>query len=498
MNTASSSAMWLAAPILIPLVTAISSAVASGRIRAWLCSAGVLGTVAATGTVFARVVGEGPMRHRLGGWPAPLGIELYADGLTILMLAMTAVLGSAISLYATGYFETARERQFFWPLWLLLWTGLNALFLTADLFNYYVTLEVTGLSAVALVAMGGGRIALTAAVRYLFVAMLGSLSYMGGVAFVYAQHGVLDLGLLQGRLGEGPVGQAALALIIVGLLAKTAVFPLHLWLPPAHSSAPAPVSAALSALVVKGSFYILLRTSFGAFSDTALAAVGPILGILGGLAVLWGSLQALTQDRLKLMIAYSTVAQIGYLFLLFPVAMPGAGDAAWQSKAYIAGIFHALSHAAAKGAMFMAAGAILHAVGRDDKNSLRGLGEKLPVATSAFAVAGVSIMALPPSGGFIAKWMMLVAAVRTGQWWWAPLMIGGGLLAAAYTFRMVKFMFFQPPASAPEPHPIPRRLEFTALALALVALILGLASVYPIAVAAIGAPFPENWFTEAL
>ncbi|MCS6770702.1 MAG: oxidoreductase [Kiritimatiellae bacterium] len=488
---------WLAAPILLPLLTALIASLLPDRARVRASLAGATATFVASAAVIAGVVRGGPGRHHLGGWGAPLGIDLYADGLTALMLAMTAVLGAAISVYATGYFHTARERRCFWPLWFVLWTGLNALFLTADLFNFYVTLEVVGLSAVALVAMEGGPLALTAAARYLFVAMMGSLVYMGGVALIYSQYGVLDLTLLHGRLGVGPVGRAALALMVVGLLAKTAVFPLHLWLPPAHSSAPAPVSAALSGLVVKGSFYILLRTSFSSFADSALAAIGPFLGVLGGLAVLWGSLQALTQDRLKLMVAYSTVAQIGYLFLLFPVAMPGAGDAAWQSKAYIAGIFHALSHAAAKGAMFMAAGAILHAVGRDDKNSLRGLGEKLPVATSAFAVAGVSIMALPPSGGFIAKWMMLVAAVRTGQWWWAPLMIGGGLLAAAYIFRMVKFMFFQPPASAAELHPIPRRLEFTALALALTALALGLASVYPLAVAAIGAPFPSNWFTES-
>jgi formate hydrogenlyase subunit 3/multisubunit Na+/H+ antiporter MnhD subunit len=498
MHEMETSAAWLAAPVMAPLLTAIGVALAGARLRAALCALGALGTACVSIIVLARVVAEGPLRHRLGGWGAPLGIDLFADGLSALMLTMTAVVGGAISMYASGYFACARARQAFWPIWFLLWTGLNALFLTADLFNFYVTLELIGLSAVALVAMEGGAVALVAAVRYLFVAMLGSLSYMGGVALVYAQTGALDLEMLQGRLGAGPLGQAALALLIVGLLAKTALFPLHLWLPPAHASAPAPVSAALSALVVKASFYILLRTSFTAFADPALAAVGPILGALGGAAVLWGSLQALTQDRLKLMIAYSTVAQIGYLFLLFPVAMPGAGDAAWQSKAWIAGIFYALSHAAAKGAMFMAAGAILHAVGRDDKNSLRGLGERMPVSVSALAVAGVSIMAFPPSGGFIAKWMLLVAAMRTGQWWWAPLMIGGGLLAAGYVFRLLKFAFLSTPADAAPLHPVPRRLEYTALALALVAFCLGLVSVYPIAIAAIGAPFPENWFTEAL
>ena len=494
----SSSSIWLAAPVVLPLATALLAALAGGRLRAAVCALGALGTAGVSLVVLARVVAEGPLRHRLGGWGAPLGIELAADGLSVLMLAMTAVLGCAISLYASGYFERARDRASFWPLWFLLWTGLNALFLTADLFNFYVTLEVISLSAVALVALQGDPVALSAAVRYLFVAMLGSLAYLGGVALVYAQTGVLDLALLHGRLGEGPLGQAALALLIAGLIAKTALFPLHLWLPPAHASAPAPVSAALSALVVKGSFYILLRTSFTAFGAAALSAIAPILGALGAAAVLWGSFQALTQDRLKLMIAYSTVAQIGYLFLLFPVAMPGAGDAEWQSKAWIAGIFHALSHACAKGAMFMAAGAILHAVGRDNKNALRGLGERMPVSISALAVAGVSIMALPPSGGFIAKWMLLVAAIHTGQWWWALVLIGGGLLGAAYVFRMVKYAFLQPPPGAPDLHPVPRRLEYTALALALLAFSLGLASVFPIAVAAIGAPFPENWFTEAL
>ena len=204
------------------------------------------------------ILTHGVYHHAVGGWGAPLGIDLYADGLSLLMLAATALVGLGVSVYSAGYFQ-GDESVRFWPLWLFLLAALNALFLSADIFNLYVTLELVGLAAVALTALPGGRDALSGAMRYLLATLLGSLAYLFGVALLYHGFGSVDIAILAMRVEASPVVWAALGLMGAGLLLKTALFPLHFWLPPAHASAPAPVSALLSALVVKASFYILLR-----------------------------------------------------------------------------------------------------------------------------------------------------------------------------------------------------------------------------------------------
>ena len=251
-----------------------------------------------------------------------------------------------------------------------------------------------------------------------------------------------------------------------GLVLKTALFPLHFWLPPAHASAPAPVSALLSALVVKASFYLLLRLWLDVFGALT-PAVGTVLGVLGAVAVIWGSIQALRQVRLKLLVAYSTVAQLGYLFLAFPLA---AGAAAIACSG---AVYFALAHALAKAAMFLAAGNILQFGGHDRIVGLDRVAQRLPLSLGAFALAGVSIMGLPPSGGFVAKWLLLEAALLGGQWGWVLVIITGSLLAAAYVFKVVGHAFTQ--AQAPhESRAVPPVMEWAALVLALGSLLLGL------------------------
>jgi formate hydrogenlyase subunit 3/multisubunit Na+/H+ antiporter MnhD subunit len=266
-----------------------------------------------------------------------------------------------------------------------------------------------------------------------------------------------------------------------GLLLKTALFPMHFWLPAAHASAPAPVSALLSALVVKAPFYILLRLWLEIFSPTGAALdqlLGQILGLLGAAAVLWGGIQALRQTRLKLLIAYSTVAQLGYLFLAFPLGT----SMAWKGALYML-----LSHALAKAAMFMAAGNILRFCGHDRITDLDGVAQRLPLTLAAFSLAGVSIMGLPPSGGFVAKWWLLETSIRSGQWWWAVILILGGLLAAAYIFKVIGHAFTQ--ADTPgETGLMPRRLEWTAVILAFVAILIGFFATDAFVLIGIGAP----------
>jgi formate hydrogenlyase subunit 3/multisubunit Na+/H+ antiporter MnhD subunit len=458
---------WTLAVVFVPLAGALLCFL-SPRRAGTLGLAAALLTAAATLALTLDVVSAGPQRTALGGWGAPLGIRWLADGLSVSLMAMTAVVGVTVSVYAAAYFRDEHtERAFFWPLWLLLWTALNALFLSADLFNLYVTLELMGFAAASLTALGGNAAALTGAIRYLMVSVLGSLSYLLGVALIYHACGTVDIALLAACIGDAPrpAVNAAAGAMIAGLLLKTALFPFHFWLPPAHGSAPAPVSAVLSALVVKASFYLLLRLWLDVFGGGRWLA--ELLGVLGAAAVIWGSVLALCQQRLKLLIAYSTVAQIGYFFMAFPLAAAGSA-AAWTGALYLA-----LAHGLAKAAMFLTAGSLVRFGGHDRIAELDRAVHRLPLTLTAFTLAGVSIMGLPPSGGFLGKWLMLEAAFHQQRFGLAVVMLLGGVLAAAYVFRVVGYAF------TPAPHShrglaIPAAMEWSALLLAAAAILLGL------------------------
>ena len=233
----------------------------------------------------------------------------------------------------------------------------------------------------------------------------------------------------------------------MGLLAKTALFPLHLWLPPAHAGAPAPGSAVLSALVVKGSFFLIVRLWFDAMPGLMDLAAAQMLGTLGSGAILFGSMLALRQKRLKLLIAYSTIAQIGYLFFIFPLALGAAASNPWSGFAWTGGWLQLFSHAFAKAAMFMAAGLIAETLGHDRIAQFGGIGRVLPITMFTFGLAGLSLMGVPPSGGFVAKVLLLRASVMEGQWWWAAVMLVGGLLAGGYVFMVLGKAFSSAGAS---------------------------------------------------
>jgi multicomponent Na+:H+ antiporter subunit D len=458
-------------PVAVPLAAALGALFWPRRADAIALLGSVI-TLGAVALVLWQVVVEGSLLLALGGWQPGLGIALRADGLTALLLSMSALIGLAAGVYASAYFTDAGQRARFWPQWLLLVTALHALLLSADLFNLYVTLELLGLSAVTLSTLGGGADALRAALRYLTVGLLGSLSFLAGVTLVYAAYGTLDMFSLAGQLQAGPASWLALTLMSAGLLLKCALFPLHFWLPPAHASAPAPVSAALSALVVKAAFYLLMRLWLDLFQPLISPSAAWLLGWLGAGAVLWGSWNALWAARLKLLAAYSTVAQLGYLFLFFPllVSLPEGQS---RNLALGALVLLALSHGFAKSALFLAAGVIQQHAGHDRIAELGGTARTLPLTTFTLALAGVALIGLPPSGTFLAKWQLLSSAFNAGLWPWVLVIGVGSLLAAAYVFRVLGHAFGH--AERVGPALAQGRTELPALLLALVAsVILGL------------------------
>jgi len=476
--------------LTLPLGGALAAVVA-GRHGGAVALAVVTGVSAALTVLIATVVTGGAVGLEAGGWEAPLGIILRADGVSVGFLAMTALVMAAVVALARPQFAArdgaeTRAGFAFWPLALLLWAALNTVFVSRDLFNLYVALELLSLAAIALVAIEGKAETIAAALRYMVFALMGSLLYLLGAALIYTAHGTMDIALLGARMQGAPSDLLAAGLITAGLAAKTALFPFHAWLPPAHSGAPAPASAMLSGLVPKASFFILVRLWFEAMPDLANSAVLWLLGGLGAAAVVFGSALAFRQRRLKLIIAYSTVAQIGYLFLIFPLAGGDSAAQPWAAGAWTGAMFHALSHGMAKAAMFLCAGLWILAVGHDRLEGMRGLAKATPMTAFAFALAAVTLMGLPPSGGFTAKYLMLTAAFASGQVVWAVVLVLGGLMTAAYLYRPLALAFAR---EIPEGlTQVPRWMQAVPLALAGAATLLGLLSALPFEILQIGRP----------
>jgi formate hydrogenlyase subunit 3/multisubunit Na+/H+ antiporter MnhD subunit len=455
---------WVVWLVVAPLAAAII-AFALPRLAVVAAFANALCAIIVSAIVLFGIT-DGPLRYSIGGWGAPLGIDLFADPLAGVMLTTTAIVMLFVTIYAPAYLKQERCGALYWPLSLFLHAALNALFLSGDIFNVYVALELLGIAAVALVALAGDARATAAALRYLLASLVASLAYLLGVALLYHAHGAIDIATLSELVGWTPVTWAALGLMTSGLVVKGALVPMHFWLPEAHSCAPSPVSALLSSLVVKAPFYVLLRLWLGPFLGAPPGA-GDLLGVLGVAAIVWGSVQALRQARLKLMVAYSTVAQIGYLFLFFPMMV--------AHTALQAVTVFMLAHALAKAAMFLAVGNIQQYCGHDRVDGLQRVAREIPLTLAAFGIGGICIVGLPPSGNFIAKWLLIEAAYDSGEWGWSMVIVAGSLLSAAYVFRVLGHAFTVD-AGREAGKPVSPSMAWPAFVLSLVALMLGLAS----------------------
>jgi formate hydrogenlyase subunit 3/multisubunit Na+/H+ antiporter MnhD subunit len=476
--------LLLVLAVLVPFAGVLAGFVLGGRNAQRVAMVTILagcGIAIAIAASMAR--SDGALVYLLGGWAPPLGIALRADGLALVMIPAVAVVILGIGVYACADFGTppgvreARAPLVFWTLLLAIWGALNLVFVSGDLFTLYVALELLTFAAVPLVSLDGRPETLRAALRYLLYALLGSVLYLLGAVLLYGAYGTLDIQLLAGRIRPDPATLAAAAFMTAGLLAKTALFPLHLWLPPAHAGAPAAASAVLSGLVIKGSWFLVVRLWFDVMPGVVTAPSAQLLAALGAGAILVGNVVALRQERLKLLVAYSTVAQIGYLFLMFPLAFDAGAGALGHGGALTGGMLQAVSHATAKAAMFMAAGLIYHALGHDRIAGLAGAARALPVTVLTFVLAGLALMGLPPSGAYVAKKLLLDASAASGQWWWEVVMQAGGLLTASYVVLVLAHALSRADAPVKLHAPVSRLAETAALALALCSLLLGFVAV---------------------
>ena len=397
-----------------------------------------------------QVMASGPISYELGGWAAPWGIEYRVDSVNAFVLLIVSSISAIAAPYAyrSVIQEIPDERHYlFYSAYLLCLTGLLGIVITGDAFNVFVFLEISSLSSYVLISLGSDRKALTAAYQYLVMGTIGATFFLIGVGLIYAMTGTLNMADIAVRIDhvqDTRTVLAAFAFITVGLGLKLALFPLHLWLPNAYAYAPSVVTVFLAATATKVAIYTMLRfvfTLFGTDFTLSVTLLAEFLMALALIGIFAASITAIFQNNIKRMLAYSSVAQVGYMML---------GVSFFSVTGLTGGIVHLFNHAMMKGALFMALGAIFFRVGSVHIDQMRGLGRQMPLTMFAFVMGGISLIGLPLTVGFVSKWYLILAALERGWWPIAALVLISSLLAIAYVWRVVEVAYFRdPPANQP-------------------------------------------------
>ncbi len=443
----SSLSVLILAPLL--LFCFISALVGIWKLK-WSYAAAVTGVALALAAAVAglcRVLADGELRYFLGGWPPPFGIEYVLDHLSAFMVVIITFIGLIAVIYPpeAGLYHTPRRGIPAYGLLLLLIAGLSGVVVTGDLFNLFVFLEIYSLASYALITLGGDK-AVVASFRYLILGTIAGSFYLLGVGFIYFSTGTLnmaDAARLLPPLYGSPTIMAAVALIVVGMGIKLALFPLHVWLPDAHSYAPPVVAAILAAIQVEVAAYVIVRFMLTVFQPQYFIDVLPVTTVIGWVAaagIIFGSVMAIAQKDFKRMLAYSTVAQVSYIGLGIGLANP---------LGLIGGLLHILNHAFMKSCLFLVAGGIRHQTGLHAIPQFAGLGRKMPLMMSAFTVAALSMVGVPPTAGFFSKWYLVLGGIEANNWAFVAVILASSLLTAVYFFRVIEKLFATPSSGDP-------------------------------------------------
>lgn len=442
--------------VMLPLMAAPLCILLRRPTAAWLVFLLVSwGGLAISALLIMHVQATGPVSYAMGGWAPPLGIELRVDHLNAFVIGLVSLIAAVIAPYAKASVEReidAERAYLFYTLMLLCLAGLLGIALTGDAFNLFVFLEISSLSTYALIAMGRKRRALLAAFQYLVLGTVGGTFILIGVGLLYAMTGTLNMQDLATRLPElqgTTTVKAALAFIVVGSSLKLALLPLHLWLPNAYTYAPSVVSTFIAATSTKVAAYALIRfiyTVFGAGFALDAMPLNEILIFLAVAAMLYGSIAAIFQSDVKRLLAWSSIAQIGYIVL---------GLALASATGLTASIVHLLNHGVIKAALFMAVGIMFWQTRSAQLSDLAGLGRTMPWASAAFVAAGLGLIGVPLTAGFISKWVLLSAVLERGQALLVAAILVSSLLAIVYIARVVETLYFRAPTpdSAPDSSP---------------------------------------------
>ncbi len=432
----------MAAPLCLfltrPRMVWLFALIASGL--AFLISSLLLHQVMTSGTVI----------YELGGWEAPWGIEYRIDLLNAFLLLIISAISTVVLFAADTSIRQeipADRHTLFYVLYLLSLAGMLGIVATGDAFNVFVFLEISSLSAYALIALGKDRRALWASFQYLIMGTIGATFILIGIGLMYQMTGTLNMEDLSRRLPEVEQTRTvftAFAFVIVGICLKLAMFPLHLWLPNAYAYAPSIVTAFLAATATKVAIYLLIRFTFSvfgfsfSFTHIPLQILFLVLGLAG---IFVASTTAIYQTNVKHLFAYSSIAQIGYMIVGFSVSTVAGLTAT---------LLHVFNHALMKGALFLALGAVMYRIGSVQLTQFQGLGRQMPLTMAAIVIGGLSLIGVPLTVGFVSKWYLIMAVIEKGWWPVAVLILLGSLLAIIYVWRIVEAAYFKPPLAANE------------------------------------------------
>ncbi|MBI4497359.1 MAG: hypothetical protein HY689_05620 [Chloroflexi bacterium] len=412
-------------PIVLPLAGAIPAALLAARAGAWVGLVTTVLTLAASAAVLAASVG-GPQVYWVGGWAPPHGIALVADRFSAALALTTAAVAAASALHTLVSGEAVAHRRLYHPLFLLLLTALGGVFLTGDLFNLYVFMEIVIISSFALVALADRPVSAEVTFKYAVLSALGSLLLLVSVALVYAGVGTLNMADIAQRVRNAaapPFWPIVAALMLAAFLLKGAIFPFHFWQPDAHAAAPSPVSAMLSGIMVKIGFYGIVRMETLIFPD---APVLLVLAPLGGASAVFGGLAALANPNLKRLLAYSTIANMGFILLAL-----GWGGPAGMAAAMV----NAVNHALLKASLFLSGGYVTERLGEQALPRLGGLAHLTPGGTLAFGLGALALAGLPPLSGFLSKLTLFQAGLAAGDPALLAVAVGASGLGIAYSLR---------------------------------------------------------------
>ncbi|MDH5772379.1 MAG: monovalent cation/H+ antiporter subunit D family protein [Rhodospirillaceae bacterium] len=467
--------------VIIPLMAAPVCVLARNANVAWSISMAVAWAV--LGIAIKLVIDlstlDKVLYYRIGGWDAPWGIEYALDKVGGLVILVVASIGALALTYAKRSVEkeiTAERIYLFYAMLMLCLSGLLGIAITGDAFNLFVFLEISSLSSYVLISLGKDKRALTSAFNYLIMGTIGATFYIIGVGMMYMMTGTLniaDLSSILPAVADTRTILVALAFLTVGISLKLALFPLHMWLPGAYAFAPSVVTVFLAATATKVSLYVLIRIFFTMFGQVDVFETFPLQPVLMAMALaamFVASLAAIWQQNIKRMLAYSSIAQVGYMVL---------GVAIATEAGLAGGIIHIFNHALMKGALFMAVGAMAFSAGITTINEMAGMGKRMPLVMAAFVVGGLSLIGVPLTVGFVSKWALVSAALDTGMWPLAALILLSSLLAVIYVWRVVEIAYMRPaPENSPQPTPVPFSMLAPTWVLALASIWFGVNATY--------------------
>jgi multicomponent Na+:H+ antiporter subunit D len=416
---------------LLPLIGKVSRRVLPDALaNATLLALLVYAVVAGRG-----LIANGPVLRQLSWLGETVNLRLALDGFSLLMLVAVALVGLAACLFSIDYMQHYGAKANFYALYLVMIAGMNGLVLATDLFSVYVFLEVAAVASYALVAFGLGREELEAAFKYLMLSVVASAFLVAGIAVLFGMTGQLDFAAVAAALKElnaGPVLGIVSAFFLLGFGLKAALVPFHAWLPDAHPSAPAPISAVLSGLLIKVSgVYAMTRVFLNVFGLTP--ALSTVLMALGAVSVVAAAFLALGQKDMKRMLAYSSISQVGYVVLGIGIGTP---------LGIAGGLFHLFNHALAKGLLFLTSGSVQQATGTRNMDEMGGLAKRMPVTAAANLIGALSIAGVPPLNGFWSKLIIIVALVQAGHPVFAVIAVLASVLTLWYYLLMQRKAFF--------------------------------------------------------